>query len=71
MAKPTLSPSGEGRNPSTGSLCSILKGENMPEQQAPKRSRGSGYIFTNGSDDLWIGFSERGIKHRENTHSTD
>ena len=43
----------------------------MPEQPAPKRSRGSGYIFTNGSDDLWIGFSERGIKHRENTHSTD
>lgn len=71
MAKPTLSPFGESRNLSAGSPCSAFKGENMPEQQTPKRSRGSGYIFTNGSDKLWIGFSERGIKHRENSHSTD
>lgn len=43
----------------------------MSEQKTPKRPRGSGYVFTNGSDSLWIGFSERGIKHRENSHSTD
>jgi integrase len=36
-----------------------------------KRARGAGSIFTNGSPMLWIAFSERGIRHRENTHSTD
>jgi integrase len=71
VAKPTLSPLGESRNLSAGSLCSVFKGENMPQQTTPKRARGSGSIFQNGSAVWWIGYSERGIKHRENSHSTD
>jgi len=43
----------------------------MPEPEVLKRERGSGSIFQNGSAVWWIGYSERGIKHRENSHSTD
>lgn len=39
--------------------------------QEQKRKRGSGSIFKNGSDVLWIKFFERGIAHRESSHSTD
>jgi len=56
-----------------GLPCSIFrpKENTVKPDQPSKRPRGSGWIFKNGSDTLWIGFSDRGIVHRENTHSTD
>jgi integrase len=43
----------------------------MQEEKPQPRPRGSGSIFTNGSAILWIGFSDRGRKYRESSHSTD
>jgi hypothetical protein len=43
----------------------------MGTEPKPKRQRGSGSIFTNGSATKWIGFSDRGIQYRENAHTTD
>jgi integrase len=43
----------------------------MGTQEKPKRARGSGSIFHNGSAVLWIKFSDRGRAIRESAHSTD
>lgn len=40
-------------------------------QEPEKRKRGDGSIFQAGSSTWWISFSERGIRHRENSRSTD
>ncbi|MGA2358647.1 MAG: site-specific integrase [Terriglobales bacterium] len=36
-----------------------------------KRARGSGSIYKNGSDTLWLKYYHNGIARRESTHSTD
>jgi integrase len=40
-------------------------------EQTMKRERGTGSVFTNGSNVLWIKYYWRGIAKRESTHSTD
>ena len=40
-------------------------------QEPAKRKRGEGSIFTAGSDTLWISYSDRGKRYRENTRSSD
>jgi integrase len=41
------------------------------ENQKEKRARGTGSIFLNGSNTLWVKFYDRGIAYRENSFSTD
>jgi integrase len=41
------------------------------EDKQPKRARGSGSIFHNGSAVWWVKFSDRGKATRESSHSTD
>ena len=43
----------------------------MSEIETPRRKRGDGSIFQNGSNTWWIAYSERGVKHRESSGSTD
>jgi len=43
----------------------------MQEAEKPKRERGTGSIFKNGSAVCWIKFYDRGIPCRESSHSTD
>ncbi len=43
----------------------------MQEAEKPKRERGTGSIFQNGSAVWWIKFSDRGRAIRESAHSTD
>lgn len=40
-------------------------------EETTKRERGTGSIFTNGSNILWIKYYWRGIAKRESSHSTD
>jgi len=40
-------------------------------EETVKRERGTGSVFTNGSNILWIKYYWRGIAKRESTHSTD
>jgi integrase len=50
----------------------LLIGENtMTKLDKPKRARGAGSIFQNGSSIWWIKFFDRGIAHRESSYSTD
>ena len=42
-----------------------------PEGPKPKRKRGEGSVFKNGSSILWISYSDRGRKYRESAHTTD
>jgi integrase len=42
-----------------------------PESPKPKRKRGEGSIYHNGSDVWWIKYFDRGIAHRESSYSTD
>jgi hypothetical protein len=43
----------------------------MQEPEKPKRARGSGSIYKNGSSIWWLKFYDRGRARRESSHSTD